>query len=110
MAGALSALLEILDIASLSDGFEIIGGFQSSWRAHVWEGKNRNISVYIYMYRYVLTSCPSHILMHDFILGWLATNIVMLVCHLIMIGYSIVVYFAVKRFVSPHLQVCRTCY
>ena len=41
VAGALSALLEILDIASLSDGFEIIGGFQSSWRAHVWEGKNR---------------------------------------------------------------------
>ena len=39
VAGVLSALLEILDIASLSDGFEITGGFKSSWRAHVWEGK-----------------------------------------------------------------------
>lgn len=66
--GSIAALLEILDIASLADpDFEIAGGFDADWRAHVWE-------------------------------GWLACNIVMLLFHLIMIAYSIMMIFAVKKF------------
>jgi len=69
VAAAGAAILEILDVAAVgSNGvFDIKGGFNAGWRAHVWE-------------------------------GWLACNLVMFFTHLIMIGYSILVIFAIKIF------------
>jgi len=37
-AATLAAILEILDVAALAGSFEVVGGFQSEWRAHAWEG------------------------------------------------------------------------
>jgi len=60
-------ILEILDIVShASPTFEIAGGFESHWRAHVWE-------------------------------GWLACNVVMVCCHLAMIGLSFLLLIAIYR-------------
>merc|ERR1711893_258580 len=67
-SATLAALLELLDIAALADDNFDI---QGGFKAH-WR---------------------AHVWE-----GWLACNIVMFVCHLIMIGYSIVMVFAVKVF------------
>lgn len=67
ISATLAMVLEILDIVAYAvPSFEISQGFDSHWRAHVWE-------------------------------GWLACNIVMVCCHLAIIGLSFMLLIAIYR-------------